>query len=155
MDVRGALKSQYHSSLAMLRQAIERCPDDVWLSGTHPRLYWRVAFHALFFAHFYLQPDCDSFEPWDGTRRDAMDIEGGPPVVEPCTRAEMLEYWAEVDAQIDPGVDRLDLDAPTCGFPWYQLPKLDHQVLNIRHIQEHCGQLACWLQPHGVDIDWQ
>jgi len=28
-----ALKSQYHAALAMLRLAIERCPDDLWSGG--------------------------------------------------------------------------------------------------------------------------
>ena len=39
-------------------------------------------------------------------------------------------------------VDRLDLDAWECGFPWYRLPKLDHQINNIRHIQHHAALLA-------------
>ena len=28
--LRGALKSQYHAALAMLRESIERCPAEVW-----------------------------------------------------------------------------------------------------------------------------
>jgi hypothetical protein len=39
-------------------------------------------------------------------------------------------------------VDRLDLTAPTSGFSWYRMSKLEHQLLNLRHIQHHTGQLA-------------
>ena len=33
--VRAALKTQYHAALAMLRQAIELCPDAIWRSDEH------------------------------------------------------------------------------------------------------------------------
>jgi len=35
MDVRAALKSQYHAALATLKQAIDRCPDDLWTAQGH------------------------------------------------------------------------------------------------------------------------
>jgi hypothetical protein len=56
---------------------------------------------------------------------------------------------------IDPGVDGLDLSAPECGFPWYQMPKLEHQIVNIRHIQHHAAALSTRLRRSaGIDIDW-
>jgi hypothetical protein len=55
--LRSALKSQYHATLAMLRAAIRRCPDDLWTgSGGHANPFWRIAYHTLFYAHLYLQP---------------------------------------------------------------------------------------------------
>jgi hypothetical protein len=32
--LRTVLKSQYHASLAMLREAVERCPPEEWVSTT-------------------------------------------------------------------------------------------------------------------------
>ncbi len=161
MDTRAALKSQYHAALAMLRQAIERCPDDLWIAGDHPRTFWRIAYHALFYTHLYLQPDQGTFRPWEGSRDDCHFLEAlpwpphDPPKVAPAyTRQEVLAYWHLCDAMIDDGVDRLDLDAPHCGFPWYNMPKLDHQFMNVRHIQQHVGQLAERLCPVGADPDW-
>ncbi len=161
MDVNAALKGQYHAALAMLKQAIERCPEDVWLSGEHPRTVWRIASHALLFTHFYLKPGVEGFQPWEGHREECESLErmpwpphDMPRVVEPYTKAEMLEYWLAVDGMIDAGVDRLDLDAPECGFPWYRMPKLDHQILNIRHTQEHAAQIAEHCRLAGVDVDW-
>jgi len=36
----------------------------------------------------------------------------------------------------------LDLDSAESGFSWYQMSKLEHQLVNIRHIQHHGAQLA-------------
>src|SRR5687767_9187708 len=60
-NLRAALKEQYHAGLNMLRQCIEQCPDDLWTSGSHPRPYWRIAFHAAFFTHLYLLQDESAF----------------------------------------------------------------------------------------------
>jgi hypothetical protein len=161
MDVRSALQSQYHAALAMLLQAIERCPDDIWTAGDHPRTYWRVAYHVLFCTHMYLQPSHDVFHPWERHREGCQftDAMPRPPhllpqVADPYTKQEVLDYWRACDAMVDESVDRLDLDALECGFWWYDMPKLDHQIMNIRHIQEHAAQLADRIRPAGGDVDW-
>ncbi len=56
---------------------------------------------------------------------------------------------------VDAAVDGLDLEAPECGFWWYKLPKLDHQINNIRHIQHHAALLSGRLrQATGTDVEW-
>ena len=70
-------------------------------------------------------------------------------------RNPVLEYWQVCDEMVDAAVDRLDLDARECGFPWYRLPKLDHQINNIRHIQHHAALFAGRLRlAAGTDIPW-
>ena len=66
--LRAVLKSQYHASLAMLREAIERCPPEEWLSTNHKNAFWQVSYHALFFAHLYLQRDEAAFRLWEQHR---------------------------------------------------------------------------------------
>src|SRR4051794_29953445 len=61
--IRPVLKSQYHASLEMLRDTIHRCPDALWTSGDYLNPFWRIAYHALYYTHFYLQPTADSFRP--------------------------------------------------------------------------------------------
>jgi hypothetical protein len=34
------------------------------------------------------------------------------------------------------------------------MPKLDHQLMNVRHIQHHVGQLDDRLRLVGADLDW-
>ena len=74
MNVQAALKSQYHAALAMLKQAIEQCPEDLWSGGGNPVAFWRVAYHALFFTHLYLQPDLESFRPWEHHREEQEQL---------------------------------------------------------------------------------
>lgn len=151
-SIRVLLKSQYHAALAMLRQTIEQCPDDEWFGSQHRNAYWQVAYHALFFAHLYLMPDEAAFQPWAGHQGDVQHPDGiaGPadpasnlPLIpRPYTRSEALEYWRICDEMVDRAVDALDLTSPASGFSWYQMPKLEHQIVNIRHIQHHTAQLA-------------
>jgi hypothetical protein len=95
MDVRLALRSQYHAALKALREAIEKCPDGIWNDGSAP--CWRVAYHTLFYAHFYLQQSQEVFTPWSRHRPEAECISSGPhethrppEACEPFTRAEFL-----------------------------------------------------------------
>jgi hypothetical protein len=56
---------------------------------------------------------------------------------------------------IDDGVDKLDLSASQSGFPWYEMPKLEHQLVNIRHIQHHAAVLSNRLwRSDGILVDW-
>jgi hypothetical protein len=131
------LKSQYHASLAMLREAIEHCPPDEWLNTGHRNAFWQVSYHTLFFAHLYLQRDEAAFKVWEKHRGPGVGIAG-----EPYTQGEALEYWKFCDQMVDDAVDALDLDRTECGFSWYHtMSKLEHQFVNIRHIQHHSGQL--------------
>jgi hypothetical protein len=163
MDIRPALKSQYHATLETLRLAIEKAPDEMWndsADGSVP--FWRVAYHTLFYTHFYLEQDQHAFIPWARHREEANFLSTVPPnndrpphPCEPFTRADVLEYWRVCDNMIDTAVDALDLSAPECGFPWYKMPKLEHQIVNIRHIQHHAAALSVRLRRSaGIEIDW-
>jgi hypothetical protein len=163
MNIQSALKSQYHAALKTLRSAIEKCPDALWddpADGAAP--FWRVVYHTLFYTHFYLQQDQQSFIPWAGHREEAnfLDVlswenSRPPKPCKPFARDELLEYWRICDEMIDRDVDTLDVSAPQCGFPWYQMPKLEHQIVNIRHIQHHAAALATRLRrTAGISIDW-
>ncbi len=150
MNIAAALKNQYHAALATLRQAIEQCSDESWTAtGQAGPPFWQVAYHALFFTHLYLQPDEQALRPWQHHRDEYQFLEElpwpphrPPNIGEPYTRQQVLEYWAVCDAMVDAGVENLDLSAATCGFWWYEMPKLEHQIMNIRHVQDHAAQLG-------------
>jgi hypothetical protein len=161
MDVRSALQSQYHAALKTLREVIEKCPDGMWNDPGDPAPFWRVVYHTLYFAHFYLQQNQESFTPWLRHRDEAQYIasvprEGRPPKkCDPFSRTDLLEYCDQCIGMIDAGVDALDLSAPQCGFPWYKMPTLEHQIVNIRHIQHHAAILANRLRRSaGIAINW-
>jgi hypothetical protein len=151
-NLRSILKSQYHASLAMLRESIDRCPDDLWLSAAPKNAFWQVAYHALFFTHLYLQADHTALRPW-AQHQSAVQHPDGiadrpkpgstlPLIPSPYTRAQALAYWDICDQMVDAAVDALDLHRTECGFPWYKVSKLEHQFVSIRHVQHHAAQLA-------------
>ncbi len=150
-----ALKGQCHAALHMLKGAIEECPDDQWVGGVPPRSFWRLAYHTLYFAHFYLEIRSEEFVPWEHHRNEAeSDEEREKLDATPYTQAELLTYWELVDARVDAQIDKTDLNSPESGFSWYKIPKLDHVLLNIRHIQEHAGGLRDRLLEAGMDQRW-
>ena len=151
--IRAALKGQYHAALGMLRKTVELFPDATWTGTEHRNPPWQIAYHVLFCTHAYLMPDWDSFRAWSGHRGDPKD--DLPDGVEPYTRAEVLEYVAFCDAMIDGAVDGCDLDAPESGFHWYRIPKLEHQLVNLRHLQHHTAQLQDRLRAAAdVGVAW-
>jgi hypothetical protein len=160
MDVAGALTGQYRAGLTMLRDCIVKCPDDLWPAGTHPRAFWRIAYHVLFYTHFYAMPDHETFTPWPGHVNHAIvlweddRLDGIPPVETTYSQADVLKYLDWVMESIGGWVDALDLDATESGFPWYPIPKLDHQIVNVRHLGTHTGQLQELLMARGIDTDW-
>src|SRR5579862_7372161 len=110
MDIRAALKGQYHAGLKMLRECVELCPDDLWLSGAHPRNFWRIAYHAIFYTHLYLGQSEAAFQQWE-KHRDCRGLWADGPVERPFTKEETLEYLGLVDGLVDPTVDGLDLES--------------------------------------------
>jgi len=157
MSIKPALKSQYHASLAMLREAIDTCPAELWTSDGYTNRFWHVAYHVLFYTHFYLQPSEADFVPWERHRDELnrFEREPGAAAPTPYTVEEMRAYWTFVDSAVDATVERLDLAAPTSGFWWYEMSKLEHQLVNLRHLQHHTGQLIDRLRQHsGRGVEW-
>ena len=156
MNVKAALTGQYRAAMAMLKQAIEKCPEDQWLDGPYPVPFWQAAYHTLYFTHLYLQQTEDDFHPWEHDRDDYHDLPwppgSGSEPDRPYAKAEILEYWRLCNDMIDAAVDRLDLDARESGFSWHKmLPKFEHQIHNIRHIQHHAAMLSGRLRAAGAD----
>ena len=162
MDIRAALRGQYHAALTTLKVAIGKCPQSLWVESTHPSAYWQVAYHALFFTHLYLVQNEEAFTPWEHHIDQYNFLEElpwpphDPPTLhEPYTKEQVLAYWELVDAMVDPTVDALDLEADNCGFWWYEMNKLEHEWMNVRHTQHHAAQLADRLErATGQSIDW-
>src|SRR5262249_31808037 len=111
MELHQALKEQYHAGLAMLAECVEKCPEELWLLGEHPRTFWRIVFHATFFTQLYMGQDEAAFQPWPGRREgihwglweDPAHVEPYelPEGVESYGRSEMLDYLQYVDSLVD------------------------------------------------------
>jgi DinB superfamily len=148
VDLPAHIGSQYRASLAMLRQAIDLCPEPLWLSADYQNRFWHIAYHAVFYTHFYLHTDEASFRPWAKHKPDSNFLgrrpfapDEPPKIGSPYTKAEVLEYHEICRAEVEAKVQALDLSAPS-GFHWLPFNKAELQFYNIRHLQHHTGQLA-------------
>lgn len=159
-SVRESLANQFKSSLAMLTQAVQLCPESLWQAGS-PNRFWRIAYHTLFYLHLYLAPSDAEFVPWEKHRADynflgAVPWRPGeaPRIGELYTQAELLEYAAFCGTEIETRIASVDLGAPS-GFYWLPMNKFELQLYNLRHLAHHTGQLADRLRSQaGIGLPW-
>ena len=161
LDILHSVARQYRASLTMLGQAIELCPESLWLASEYPNRYWHIAYHALFYTHLYLQPSEAEYRAWARHRQDSQYLGARPwarhekvKVEPPYTKAEVLEYHEFCRAEAEARVPAIELAAPS-GFHWLPFNKLELQFYNIRHLQHHTGQLADRLRSMvNVGVGW-
>ncbi len=161
MDIAASISSQYLASLEMLKQTISRCPETIWNSPGDKTGFWRIAYHALFFTHLYLQDTLQAFRPWPLHRKGYEDL--GAPLEppdaaskagEPYDKATVLDYLAFCQQQVAERVPCLNFEAES-GFHWLPFNKLALQIYNIRHLQQHTGELMERLGTRtGIELDW-
>lgn len=154
MNLAKILVAEYRLGLKMLRDCIALCPDDLWTEGTHPRLFWRIAYHAAYFTDRYLQESAKSFQAWDKHVESMQNLWGKPNAVPQLSRDEVLQYVDDVVSQLERRMAGTDLEAANSGFPLYEMGKAELQILNLRHLQHHIGQLSELLLSRGIDVPW-
>ena len=132
MDTLQVIQSQYLASLAMLKQAIVKCPRAMWDAPQDKDKFWFKAYHTLYYAHLYLQATRKDFVRWKNHHK--------PDSSAPLSKEEVLEYLAFVEQEVAERIPVTDLET---GSGFHELPfdKLELQFYNIRHIQQHTGEL--------------
>lgn len=155
MDTKAAIQSQFLATLEMLKKAIEQCPDEMWTDPKPKNKFWHIAFHSLFFTHFYLHPTQDDFVAWEKHRQEVVSLQPSddPDKVVPYSQTEVLEYLVFCQQQVKEKVASSDLAAES-GFHWLPFNTLEKHLYNIRHTQLHVGELCERLGQAGIDVDW-
>jgi len=162
MEIKKVVLSQYSASLEMLEMAIERCPELIWTDPEPKNKFWHIAYHAVFYTHLYLQSSEKDFKAWD-KHRSEYEFMGPlpwpphdqPKIGEPYSKAEVLEYLEFCQGQAALILPDLNLESEESGFSWLLFNKLELQFYNIRHLQQHIGELSERLGTKaGIDIDW-
>jgi hypothetical protein len=158
-----AVAGQFHSALTMLGKAIEICPETLWLAGCviSPNRTWHIAYHALFYTHFYLAKIDADFVSWPRHRTDYNFLgenHRNPGVKlqidQPYTQSELREYLDFCHAEVDRQTVLLDPEAPS-GFSWLPFNKLELQFYSLRHLAHHTGQLTERLRSQaGLGVGW-
>jgi len=154
MDAHEAIRSQYHAALDMLAKAVVACPEQLWNAPGDRNRFWHVAYHTAFFTHLYLQTRREQFVPWEKHRQEVVRLGEAGASAEPYARDGVLAYLSLVRRVVDEKVPALDFDAES-GFHWLAFGKLELQIYNIRHVQQHTGELMERLGARsGVDVPW-
>lgn len=146
MDLHKTIQCQYLAALGMLKQVIVRCPEALWDAPGNQDKFWRKSYHALLYAHLYLQIAEKDFVQWEKHRDPDGEV--------PFTKDEVLEYLSFVEKQVAEHIPATNLAAES-GFHWLPFDKLELQFYNIRHIQQHAGELYERLGTHeNIELGW-
>ena len=141
--LRIAFNNQMHASLDMLERVVRLCSDETWYGQTYVNSTWRVVYHTLYFFRLYLFQKLEDHRPWDHHREGAqnMAMDSDARDVKPYTQTEMVDFIHHCRVLLDQAVDNLDLEAAESGFYWYPISKVEHMLVNLKHLQHHIGQL--------------
>jgi hypothetical protein len=160
MKLKEILKSQYHAALEMLDQAVTVCPEPLWLDDSYSNPFWHVAYHALFYTHLYLHSSGQDFKPWEEHHEESEFMgplpwppHRQPKPCEPYGPAQVLAFLAVCHQLVDQQVSILDPEADS-GFDWLPFNKTELQIYNLRHLQQHTGELCERLGNAGVNVGW-
>lgn len=161
MDLKPIIISQHLASLEMMRQVVKHCPKALWIDSKDNNKFWHIAYHALFYTHLYLAPTGDEFVPWR-KHREGYQFMGTfpwppfdkPDISEPYSKEDVLEYLQYCDLEVEEKINHLDLQGAS-GFSWIPMNKTELQFYNIRHLQQHIGELCerLWVRDQ-IEIDW-
>ena len=143
------LISQYRASLAMLKSAIERCPDELWeIPGQH-NPFWRIVYHTLHYTNLYISEGLEEFRPWSKHISGYHQL-GEPAITsKPYAKNELLAYQSQINASFSEKVREEDFKQPS-GFEWLKMNKLELHLYNLRHLQHHTGQLIEQLHQKNI-----
>ena len=84
VEAKQVIQSQYLAALAMLKQSIAKCPPEIWDDPQDKFKFWSKSYHAVYFAHLYLQRSEQDFVEWEKHHDPDTGV--------PFTRDEVLEY---------------------------------------------------------------
>jgi uncharacterized damage-inducible protein DinB len=152
---RSAIRQQFHAAIDMLANAIEVCPDSVWI-GQERRAFWYLAFHTLFFLDLYLSEDDESeFHPPPPFGITELDDNVPPERV--YSKDELRGYVEHCRNRLDvvmAGMTEVWATEP-CPFPYRKMSNGVLLLYNMRHVQHHAAQLNLLLrQATNFAPDW-
>ncbi len=145
MKIKPILQSQYLAALAMLKQAIVKCPPEVWNDPQDKDNFWFIAYHTLKYAHLYLKAQEKGFPRWESR--------GYSRPGNPFSKEEILQRLAAVERDVAEQIPLMDLNGAS-AYKWIPINKLELQLDNIRHIQQHTGELYQRLSAYNIKLNW-
>lgn len=157
-----SLRSQYRAAMGMLKSAVELCPPELWNAAQDKNKFWQIAYHVLFYVHLYDHESIQAFQPWVKHRNEYEQM-GPPPwdpthvpeIGEPYNREEVLEFWEACSSHLEETILKVNLGARS-GFDWLPFSKFELYLYNLRHLEQHTGELMERLGSRaGISVDWR
>lgn len=154
--------SQYGAALAMLADAIEKCPDEAWDRPVANLKFCQAAFHVLFYTDLYLEPAFETFreQPFHVEHAaffaDYEEMEPRAPVrtYDKPSLQRYLECCREKVGRTLANETAGSMAGPS-GFAWLRFSRMETHLYNLRHLQHHAAQLILRLRlDYDTDFRW-
>src|SRR5690606_36382134 len=102
----------------------------------------------------YLYQNLKGRKHWPWHRKDHHNL-GEWHGKTPYNKSEMLDFLRYLVNRLEPAVQELDLSHPESGFHWYKVSKLEHQLVNLKHLQHLLAQFLDRIRIHqGTGVSW-
>ena len=150
---RSAIVNQFEAIYCTIDTLIEQCPDEQWNAPVVNLRFCQAVFHVLFFSDLYLGTDVDSLHKQDFHREhtklfgDYEELEDRPQ--QRMYRKNDMKIYLQhcrlkaksvISAETESSVSR------SPGFEWFNLPRAEVHLLNLRHLIHHAAQLSMRLR---------
>jgi hypothetical protein len=156
---------QMVTSIQMLRDALEACPEELWDDRSEGTPFWHIAYHTLFFCDFYLSDKEEAFQARDFHVEnyhflpgDYKEFAGIVTTPDRCySKEQLLEYADHCKEKCKAVFDNLTEKRAKerCGFWWYDLDVGEFLLNNFRHTQHHTAQLVIILRRRAdIGVEW-
>jgi hypothetical protein len=146
MNAQKVVQSQYLAALKMLKEAIRKSPADIWNARQDADRFWFKAQHTLYWTHRYLHAADKRFAAWRGHQKPRADA--------PVSKADLLEYAGFIEQQLARHMSGRVSKTPAPDNR-FDISGLEHHIINIRHIQQHAGELYERLGTRaGATLHW-
>jgi hypothetical protein len=154
--------NQFEAAFCTLNMCVDRCPEKSWNAPVVNHPFCRVAFHALIYADYYLEPGEGSFREQAFHRdnaelfRDYEELEDREPVLlyDRDGVRSYLQHCRAKASRVVAAETAETLSGPS-GFLRRTFSRAELHVYNIRHLFHHTVQLSMRLRiDHGEAIPW-
>jgi hypothetical protein len=158
MDVawKTIIRQQFGAAISMLENVMSACPDEIWGDRTAEPEYWYTAYHTLFWVDLYLSGAVEGFVPPAPFNLDELDPAGLLPE-RVYTKAELQKYLDHCRGKLQTILEAMtdETFGKRCRFGWGEVSYAELLLYNMRHVQEHAGQLSHILgQKTGSAPGW-
>jgi hypothetical protein len=153
---RKVIWSQFGAAIDMLGNAVLACPDELWGDRSRQPEFWYVVYHALFYLDLYLSGSVEQFAPPAPFGLEELDPAGMLPD-RVYSKHELKAYLDHGRGKCQATIEALtdDRSRQPCQFSWLEMSFGELLLYNMRHVQDHAGELHLILgQTTGSAPDW-